>query len=115
MMRAPVRLWLCVAPTDMRCSYDGLAARVRKHLGGDPLDGEGFVFINRRRTQMKCLYFERGGYVIWMKRLERGHFAAPAPRAGTASVALSETEFAALIKGLDIAVKRRRKRWQGLP
>lgn len=115
MMRRPVRLWLCVEPSDMRCSYDGLAALVRKHLGADPLTGEGFVFINRRRTQMKCLYFERGGYVIWMKRLERGHFAAPTPRAGVVCVALSETEFAALIEGLDIAVRRRRKRWQGYP
>lgn len=98
----------------MRCSYDGLAARVRRHLGHDPLSGEGFVFINRRRTQMKCLYMDRGGYVIWMKRLERGHFSASASPSAESAVALTETEFAALIEGLDIAVNRRRKRWKGV-
>lgn len=113
MIRRPLRLWLCVEPTDMRRSYDGLAAMVRCHLGHDPLSGEGFVFINRRRTQMKCLYFEGGGYVIWMKRLERGRYGLPSS-SDSASIPLSETELAALIEGLDIAVRRRRKRWQSL-
>jgi len=114
MRTVPVRLWLCVEPTDMRCSYDGLAARVRRHLGHNPLSGEGFVFINRRHTQMKVLYMDRGGYVIWMKRLERGRFAGPVSGSAHKAVGLSETEFAALIEGLDIAVKRRRRRWEGV-
>jgi len=52
-MRTPTTLWLCTQPTDMRRSYDGLAAIVRRHLGGDPLSDHGFVFVNRRRTQLK--------------------------------------------------------------
>ena len=75
-MRLPVKLWLCTQPTDMRCSYDGLAALVRRQLGQNPLSGHGFIFINRRRTQLKCLYFQAGGYCVWSKRLERGRFAA---------------------------------------
>ena len=45
------RIWLCTQPTDMRCSFDGLSARVRRYLGEDPTSGQWFVFINRRRNQ----------------------------------------------------------------
>lgn len=70
------RIWLCLEPTDMRCSFDGLSARVKQHLGEDPLGGsQWFAFLNRRATQIKVLGFERGGYRIRSKRLERGPFA----------------------------------------
>ena len=52
------RIWLCVQPTDMRRSFDGLSALVRTHLGEDPTSGQWFAFINRRRTQIKVLAFE---------------------------------------------------------
>lgn len=94
----------------MRRSYDGLAATVRGHLGADPLSGQGFVFVNRRRTQLKCLYFEAGGYCVWAKRLERGRFGVTPARAH-APRALSRAEFEALIEGLDLIVKKQRKRW----
>lgn len=106
-----MRLWLCTEPTDMRKSFDGLAAVVKNRLGLDPLSGEGFVFINRRRTQLKCLYFDDDGYSIWSKRLERGQFVH-ARVSPNGRVAISQTEFAALIEGLDLAIRRRRKRWQ---
>ena len=69
-----LRIWLCQQPTDMRCSFDGLAAKVRLHLQADPLSGQLFVFGNRRRTHLKILFFDRTGYCIWHKRLERGLF-----------------------------------------
>ena len=109
-MRTPATLWLCTQPTDMRCSYDGLAAKVRRHLGADPLNGQGFVFVNRRRTQLKCLYFDAGGYCVWSKRLEQGRFGVNRT-AQTSAVALSRTAFEGLIEGLDLIVKKRRKRW----
>lgn len=109
-MRVPATLWLCTEPTDMRRSYTGLSAMVRSHLGRDPLSGHGFVFINRRRTQLKCLYFEPGGYCIWSKRLERGHFGVTDPQKGHVQT-LSPAEFAALLEGLVWEVKRRQKRW----
>ncbi|MGB7755495.1 MAG: IS66 family insertion sequence element accessory protein TnpB [Salinisphaera sp.] len=109
-MRTPATLWLCNQPTDMRRSYDGLAAMVRHHLGENPLSGHGFVFINRRRTQLKCLYFDSGGYCVWSKRLEAGRFGV-CRAAGSPAVALSRTEFEALIEGLDVQVKKHRKRW----
>ena len=69
------RIWLCTQPTDMRCSFDGLSARVQRYLGEDPTSGHWFVFINRRRTMIKILGFDTGGYWIWSKRLEQGQFA----------------------------------------
>ena len=69
-----VRLWLYTQPTDMRKPYDGLSALVKCKLAEDPLNGQLFVFINRKRTQMKILYFDRSGYCIWSKRLEQGRF-----------------------------------------
>ena len=47
------RIWLCTQPTDMRCSFDGLSARVRRYLGEDPTSGCWFVFVNRRQTKIK--------------------------------------------------------------
>ena len=72
--RNSVRVWLYRRPTDMRKSYNGLSALAKHVLNEDPLSGALFVFINRRRTQLKCLYFDCDGYCIWAKRLERGLF-----------------------------------------
>ena len=69
-----VKIWLCTQPVDMRKSYDGLSALVRNRLGEDPLSGQLFVFINKRKTHMKVLYFEPTGYCVWCKRLEQGQF-----------------------------------------
>ena len=54
----------------MRKSFHGLSALVRQGLNEDPLDGALYVFVNRRRTLLKALYFEVDGYCIWSKRLE---------------------------------------------
>jgi transposase len=69
-----VRVQLYGRPVDMRKSFEGLQALVRQGLGDDPLSGQLFVFINRRATHMKVLYWDRSGFCIWMKRLEAGRF-----------------------------------------
>lgn len=69
-----LRIWLHTEPTDMRKSYNGLSALVKNKLKENPLSGHLFVFINRKQTQMKILYFDRSGYCIWSKRLEQGQF-----------------------------------------
>lgn len=71
-----VRVHLYGEPVDMRRSYDGLYALTRHKLGCDPLSGELFVFINRRGTQMKVLYWDRSGFCVWAKRLEQGRFVS---------------------------------------
>ncbi len=69
-----IRVQLYGAPVDMRKSFDGLSALARHGMGLDPLSGQLFVFINRRATQIKVLYFDRSGFCVWTKRLEAGRF-----------------------------------------
>ena len=71
------RIYLYRAPCDMRKSFDGLSGLIRNELGADPLSGSLFVFINRRRNMIKCLYWDRDGLAIWFKRLEKGCFNLP--------------------------------------
>ena len=103
-------IWLSTEPADMRCSFDGLCALVSAHLGQNPADGRWYVFVNRRRTMVKVLGFEHGGFFIWAKRLEQGLFASPSVP-GRAALSLSRTELSALLDGIDITVRRRRKRY----
>jgi transposase len=95
----------------MRRSFDGLSAVVRQHLGEDPSSGQWFAFINRRRTQMKILAFEDGGYCVWSKRLEQGRFAALGA-GGARKRVLCHTELLALLEGVDLVIKRQRKRYK---
>jgi transposase len=71
------KIYLCREPVDMRKSYDSLAALVSSELGEDPLSGSLFVFLNRQRNRVKIIYYESGGFCIWMKRLEIGSFSLP--------------------------------------
>lgn len=94
------RVWLYTRPTDMRKSYDGLSALVKNVLCEAPLSGHLFVFCNRRRTQIKVLYFDRSGYCIWSKRLEQGRFQSSSS-AGD-KVALDWTGLKLLLEGIDV-------------
>jgi len=106
-----IRILLCAQPTDMRKSFNGLIALVKNHMGEDTLGGPLFVFVNRKRTYMKALWFERGGFCIWSKRLEQGHFS----KVGGVGVShvLNMLDFQLLIEGLerrDYFSKKRYKR-----
>ena len=104
-------LMLCTQATDMRKSFTGLISMVKNYLKDNPSNGQVFVFINKNRSLMKCLYFEPGGYCIWSKRLEQGQFATLGKNPASAKIALSATEFSALLEGIDITIKKRRKRY----
>ena len=104
-----VRVWLYNRPTDMRKSYDGLAALARNTLEEDPLSGQLFVFINRRRNQCKVLYFEPGGYCVWSKRLEQGQFHAHPDHAAKQLLALTDLKM--IIDGIDTRSVRYHKRY----
>ncbi|MBU2755108.1 IS66 family insertion sequence element accessory protein TnpB [Acidithiobacillus sp. CV18-2] len=105
-----IRVWLYAPPADMRKSFDGLSALVRQKLAGDPASGQLFVFLNRRRTQLKVLYFEPGGYCLWSKRLEAGRFHFN-EQAGDRQ-ALSWTDLSLMIEGIDLSSLRRFKRFE---
>ena len=68
------RLFLCQSPINMRKSFEGLSAAVEKLFPGELLSGAFFIFLNRHRDHMKVLFWDKDGFVIWYKRLERGNF-----------------------------------------
>ncbi len=107
-----VQVWVAVEPVDMRKGFDGLSAVVRQTLRRDPMSGELFVFINRRRDRVKILYWDRSGWVIFYKRIERGSFKLPArPEPGQCSIELDAAELALLLEGIDLVDAKRRPRW----
>ena len=111
MIYRPAQWWLCTRPTDMRKQHQGLIALVSGFMGMNPLSGHGFIFINARRTLLKCLYFEPGGYCLWYKRLEQGEFARLKASDNTSHRELSNTELQSLLEGWDFTINKRRKRW----
>jgi len=101
-----VRVHLYGQPTDMRKSYNGLYALTRQQLNVDPLSGRLFAFINRRATQIKVLYFDRSGFCIWSKRLERGRFLSDWSR--VRSREMDWTGLKLLLEGIEPkAIKKR--------
>ena len=106
-----VRVYLARGATDMRKSIDGLAAVTKEVLEHDPLCGHLFVFCNGRRDRIKILYWERSGFWLLHKRLERGTFAWPLPaNSDNKQIEMSSSDLAALLGGLDPGAARRR-RW----
>jgi transposase len=101
-----VRVHVYGRPTDMRKSFDGLYALTRQELGQDPLSGRLFVFINRRATQMKVLYFDRTGFCVWAKRLEQGRFLSD--WRGVATREMDWTGLKLLLEGIEPKVVRKR-------
>jgi transposase len=107
---AKVRIFLCVRAIDMRKGFDGLHGVVQEVLRQDPLSGDLFVFLNRRRDRVKLLIWEGDGMLIVYKRLERGTFSLPA--SSDDSVALSSAQLNLLLGGIDLKQTRARKRYR---
>lgn len=104
-----LKIWLYRRPVDMRKSFDGLSALAQATLAEDPLSGAVFVFVNRRRTHMKCLYFDSDGYCIWAKRLEQGRFQVRFD--ADSKVALDAPALRWLIDGIGVSSVQRFKRY----
>jgi transposase len=109
-----MRVFVAVTPTDMRKSFDGLSNAARSIIEQDPLSGHLFVFFNRRRTMMKAVYWDRNGYVLIAKRLERGTFVLP-PGNERGVVEMESAELALIVEGIDLSNARRRPRWRPSP
>ena len=105
------RLFVAVAAVDLRRSYDGLSALVSGAFSQDVFAGDAFVFMNRRGSQVRVLYWDGDGYCIWMKRLEAGTFARVQSAAGSALLEVDAAELSMLLAGLDAPVIVRRKRY----
>lgn len=107
-----VRIYVAIAPANLRKSFEGLTNDVRCVLARDPLSGHLFVFLNRLRTQVKILVWTRGGFTIVHKRLERGRFTFPARLVeGASSLEIDAHELSMLLEGLDLGTSRAAVRW----
>jgi len=94
------RVYLALGSTDMRKSINGLSALVEGRLEQNPFSGHLFAFCNRRRTMVKILYWDRNGFCVWHKRLERDRFRWPT--SAHAAVEIDRRQLGWLLDGLDI-------------
>lgn len=101
------KIYLCLEPTDMRKSFDTLAALVREHLHGDPLSGTWFVFRGKQGNRLKILYWDRDGYALWNKRLEQGTFEFPKVIGEAAGISITPTELSLILGGVSLNARRR--------
>jgi hypothetical protein len=118
----PVRVYLCLEPTDMRRSFDGLCRMVREFVGADPLSGDLFVFRSKRGYRVKLLFWLGDGLAIWYRRLEERTFVFPklaegsglsgARAVGKQGLEIRSTDLAMLLDGVDLASVKRQKRYQ---
>jgi len=97
---AGVKVYLAMGITDMRKSINGLSILVEDQLDLDPLSGHLFAFCNRQRTTVKILYWDRNGFCLWHKRLERDRFQWPESRREVLDISSRELNW--LLDGLSV-------------
>ena len=110
-----MRYWLYSEPTDMRKSFHTLCGLVRNKIGGDPMNGDVYVFVNMRRNRFKLLHYETGGMVIYAKMLDKGTFGMPIP--GSKDVVTSSIQLEDLlmmVEGIMSDPDSRQARLEGL-
>jgi transposase len=105
-MPPSVRIYFATGLVDMRNGIDGLCALVSQVFKKDPLHGHLFVFVGRRRDRLKILFWDRNGFVLYQKRLERGRFQLPVADETRSHVKLEASELAMLLDGIDLNAKR---------
>ncbi len=101
-----VRIYFATQLVDMRNGIDGLRAVVEQVLKRDPNEGHLFVFVGKRRDMLKILFWDRNGYVVYFKRLERGRFQLPAVDERHTRIEMEPAELAMLLDGIDLNAKR---------
>ena len=109
LMPMGVKVFLAVEPVDLRASFYRLAAYVRATHGGDPQDGHLYVFVGKGKNLVKILFWDRSGYCVFAKKLEKGRFKLPMDVPENA--ARHEVDFATLtlfLEGIDLRGATRR-------
>ena len=104
------KYYLYRQPTDMRYGIYSLSGLVRNELGCDPLNGDVFIFIGKRRNQVRLLQWERDGFAMYIKKLEQGTFERPT---GDQSLITSH-QLTLLMEGVMLKSVRLRKRYTPL-
>jgi transposase len=95
-----VRIFVRPGPTDMRKQINGLALIAEQDMGVNPFEPAVFVFCNAARRILKALYWQRNGFCLWMKRLEKHRFAWPQDRK-QAQRQIDEQQLGQLLSGID--------------
>jgi transposase len=98
--------------TDMRKSFDGLCGLVTTAMKRDPLSGDVYVFVNRRRDKMKLLVWDRNGFWLFYKRLEQGTLQLPTPAMNQSVIDISYETLVMILEGIDLSSIKRRRRYQ---
>jgi len=106
------KVFLATEPVDLRRGHDGLCALVRGRFDLDPFAGHLYVFIGRRLDRVKILFWDRGGFVLYYKRLSRGRFQIPRVASGADRIVLDATQLAMLLGGFDPVRVRRTEAWE---
>ena len=107
------RVFVATQPVDGRKGADSLMVIVRDVLGHEPLSGHLYVFFSRRCDRVRIVYWDRNGFAMWSKRLERGRFRPAFSRDGRLlASAIESAELALVLEGIDLAGSRRRPRWE---
>lgn len=107
MLPASVRILVCTEPQDMRRSFDRLAEVVRTVLGEEPQSGALFVFVGKRATRVKVLWWDKNGFCLLYKRLHRAFFVAPPASDDVKSVRIDGKALAQLLAGVAREEKNR--------
>ncbi len=107
-----VRIFIGRNPVDMRKSIDGLMSVVQEELREDAYSGHLFVFLSRRADRVKILAWDKGGFVLFYKRLERGQFKVPLIGNDTMAVEIDATQLAMLLDGIEFGRVRRPQHWE---
>jgi transposase len=97
-----VQVWAYTRPADLRKGYNGLYGLVTGEMQRDPLSGDCFLFVNRNRNRCKVLVWDGTGLCIYMKRLERGRFAALWGGEDDEPVRLTQSELSLFLEGCTI-------------
>ncbi len=105
MLPPNTRIFIATGFVDMRKAMDGLSILVQEVLHQNPLSGHLFVFTNRRGDKLKILYWDRNGFCLWYKRLEKCRFRLPKMPGEVYTV--NVTELGMLLEGIDLRHQRR--------
>ena len=108
-----VRIFVATQPVDGRKGVDSLTAMVRSALGHDPLSGHLYVFFSRRCERVRVVYWDRNGFAMWTKRLERGRFHPGFAEDGSLlASAIDAATLMMLLEGIELSGARRRPAWE---
>lgn len=109
-LSSSTRYFMYKEPTDMRFGINSLSGLVRNKLGFDPMNGDVFVFIGKRSNQIRILQWDRDGFAMYIKKLEKGTFERPA----LSGSAITSSQLSLLLQGVMLKSVSYRKRYDAL-